>query len=222
MPSNSRHISFSVLHATFPDAAPKTYLEAPPATRSTRSLGDVTEWIKTLGPFPRAISSGDVISSMTACAFITIEIIDESISERSLRILEKYSDGDPDQLLLLAGKPAISLVQKLIENPEGDRGTETEELELHIFDLPPGIPCISPGTYVEVSHGSTIDDNVAWWGNELPGTVFGCISIEVYKEMLLPEALALIDKHHVDGRPDGLEALVSDDIKSLFQHITGR
>lgn len=220
MPSDSRRISFSVLHATFPDAAPKTYPESPSTMRNAESLRNVSEWTRTLGPFPRMIPSGDVVSSMHACAFITIEIIDDLVSRRSLKLLKEYSDGIPDRLLLLAQKPAVSLVQKLIRAPESSDSAETVELKFHIFELPGGIPCISPGTFVEISHGNAIANDVEWWGNQMPGTIFGHISIEICKEMLLPEAAALVEKHY-HGSPEDLEALVEDDIKSLFRNITG-
>ncbi len=221
MPSDSRRISFSVLHATFPDAAPKTYLEAPSTMRSIESLRDVSEWTRALGPFPRTISSGDVVSSMHACAFITIETIDDLISRRSLKLLREYSAGIPDQLLSLAERPAVSLIQKLIRAPEGNHSTETEKFEFHIFELPDGIPCISPGTFVEVSHGDAIADDIEWWENQMPGTIFGHISIEVYHGVLFPEAAALIKKS-CHGSPEDLEALVQDDIENLFGRISER
>jgi hypothetical protein len=203
---------------------PKTYLEAPSTMRTIKSLADVVAWTETLGPFPRMISSGDVVSSLHACAFVTIEIIDDLVSRRSLKLLKEYSDGIPDRLLLLAEKPAISLVQKLIRAPEGSDNTETEVFKFHIFELPDGIPCIAPGTFVEVSHGDNIADNVAWWqetSDGLPGTIFGHISIEVYRRMLLPEAIEIIEKHY-HGSPEDLEALLEDDIKSLFDRIAER
>jgi hypothetical protein len=204
MPSDTTFLRFVVMENSF-----GVHLWTP-ATPELFSLKDVSRWIKRTGVH------------LHACAFFTVEVLYNRYSRHALNLIRTCRSDFPGAFTLLLKKPVISLTQKLIENPEGDHGTETEELKFHIHELSPGTPNVNPGIYVEVSHGSTIDDNVAWWGKELPGTVFGCVSIEVYKEMLLPETLTFIDRHYVDGRPEDLETLVADDIKSLFQHITGR
>lgn len=180
-----------------------------PATPELRSLNSVSRWIKRQE------------SHLHACAFFTIEVLNDYYTSQARNISQAFQNDFPGLFAQSLKKPAIALTEKLIENPESDHGTETEEFEFHIYALPNGVPSVSkPGTYVEISHGRNIDDNTAWWDGQLPGIIFGHISIEIYKEMLLPEAAALVEKHY-HGSPEDLEALVEDDIKSLFRYITG-
>lgn len=204
MPSDTRSVSFAVIQHAFPSRTPGIQLEVPTARRFD-SLKSVSTWIRGLG------------HPMSALAFVSIEILDSQIQSHSRELIGRCADGAPDQLILLLKDPIISLARSL-SSLENSVGEKIEKLEFHIFGLPDGIPCITPGTFVEVSHGDTIADDVEWWGNQMPGTIFGHISIEVYHEMLLPEAAALVEKQH-HGSPEDLEAAVTDGILSIFRHI---
>lgn len=211
MPSYTRRIDFAVVRCAFPGKDPSIQIEIPTASRFD-SLETTAGWIKGSG------------NPMEVKAFLTVEILSKSLMGRSRALMEMLDDDSPDQLALATKDSVIGFMQRLCNLEVSIKDDETEKLEFFIFDVPAGTPGYdsgtysTPGVYVEISHGESIADNVAWWEEaELPGTIFGYISIELPKESILPEINRLIDNKDKD--PESLEEFVREGIREIFDSI---
>lgn len=208
MSSNSKTslVHFAVIQHAFPGRMPGVQVESPTARRFT-SLETSSDWVRSFG------------HPMHVQAFISVEILNDRLSERSLQLIERYMGGSPDQLILLVKDPVIGLVNKLL-NQEASGNDEIENLEFEILDIA-GSGDTIPGMYAESVHDADIASSIERWSKNvdgLPVFIIGHVSIEVYRNKLLPDALSAIESKD-RGEPESLEALIGGAILDIIKRF---
>lgn len=199
-------VHFAVIRHAFPGRMPGVQVESPTARRFT-SLETSSDWVRGFE------------HPMHVQAFMSVEILNDRLSECSRRLVERCMSGSPDQLIPLVKDPVIGLADKLSDHDQRKSGSnEVESLEFEILDVA-GAGVAMPGMRVESVRGTDIASSIKYWSENaggLPGFVIGYISIEVYRDTLpLDVRLALVSKDH--GEPESLERLVEANIISIIR-----
>lgn len=186
--------------------SPSVVVEVP-AARSIDSLEAVSEWFKELN-----------MPCYSGSAFISIELANDRLTEEGKMRLDEYADGTPDRLALLLRESVISFAGKLVNlsiAPQED--WEIETLELQVLNIERRIDTI-PGVVVETSYHTNITEDVKWWGDRLPGSVIGHITIQVYNDALLDDTKNCLESLD-NGDPDKIEGLIQDSVKNIIANL---
>lgn len=192
-------IHFAALWAKFPNMDAKTYIEIP-AARSIQSLEGVLKWLEKLN-----------MSELAAQAFISIEISNDRLPVLTQKLIAFYKiDEDLTGLHFFLQEPIIALVEALVVRPPVITPTDSDEIEtieLQILDIEKRADTI-PGIVIETSQGHDIASDRQWWSDkDLPGSVLGHLSIEIFSDTLVPKVQQCLTDMEF-GDPEGLEEYI--------------
>lgn len=192
-------IRFAALWAKFPNMDAKTYIEIPTAKR-IQSLKDLLKWVEKLN-----------MSELAAQAFISIEISNDRLPVLTQKLIAFYKiDEDPTGLHFFLQEPIIALVETLVVRPPVISPTDSdkiETIELQILDIEERADT-APGIVIEASQGRDIASDRQWWSDkDLPGSVLGHLSIEIFSDTLVPKVQQCLTDMEF-GDPEGLEEYI--------------